>query len=668
MSAASPSVLVVVAASSIALTATPAAPVYGQAVQLTASVVPATATGTVQFQDGATPLGPMPLTNGTAVLNISSLTGGAHSITATYSGDAANAGSTSAPVAVTVAKASSLISLASSQNPSPSGQAITFTVATAPGAATGTVQLMDGATVLATLSSVNASASVTLGVGRHTVTAVYSGDTNFNGATSAPVSQLVTGATATSVSASPASSTFGQAVQVTASVTPAAATGTVQFLDGGAAIGSAAIQGGTASLSVSTLTVGAHAITAVYSGDGAGYLGSTAAAVTATVSKAAAIATLTASANPVAAGQAVTLGASVSPAGATGTVQFLDGASSLGVVTLNQGAASLATSALAAGSHSLTVVYSGDATHVAATSAGLTLSVVKTATAAALATSLSPSIYGQSVTFTAQVSPAAATGSIQFKDGSSLLGTVTMSGGAAALAVSSLPVGTHSITATYSGDANFTGSASSALAQGVTPAAPGNLTATAVSASQINLAWTASGTSGVTYNVYSSTTSGFTPSAANQIATGLAATSYSHTGLAASTVHYYVVTAQRTAVESAASNQAGATTQSGVACHVGYSVTSQWNVGFGTAVTIKNTGSKPINGWTLTWTWAGNQQITQAWNSSYTQNGKNASLVNMSYNANIAAGATLSGMGFNGSYSGTNTAPTAFYVNGTLCQ
>jgi cellulose 1,4-beta-cellobiosidase len=201
------------------------------------------------------------------------------------------------------------------------------------------------------------------------------------------------------------------------------------------------------------------------------------------------------------------------------------------------------------------------------------------------------------------------------------------------------------------------------------PSAPSNLTATAASSSQISLAWTASPTSGVTYNVYSSTTSGFTPSSGNRIATGVTAASYSHTGLAPSSVHYYLVTAQNSAGESIPSNQAGATTlASGVACQVVYTVTTQWNVGFGTAITIKNTGSTVINGWNLTWKWAGNQQITQAWNSGYTQNGKNASLTNLSWNPTIAPGATLSGMGFNASYSGTNTAPTAFYVNGTLCQ
>jgi hypothetical protein len=146
-------------------------------------------------------------------------------------------------------------------------------------------------------------------------------------------------------------------------------------------------------------------------------------------------------------------------------------------------------------------------------------------------------------------------------------------------------------------------------------------------------------------------------------------TSYAHTGLAPSTTRYYLVTAQNANGESAVSNQASATTAPvTVSCKVNYTVTTQWNVGFGTAITIKNTGSAPINGWQLTWAWPGNQQITQSWNSNYSQTGQNATLTNESYNATIAAGATLSGMGFNGSYSGSNNSPTAFYVNGTRCQ
>jgi cellulose 1,4-beta-cellobiosidase len=76
----------------------------------------------------------------------------------------------------------------------------------------------------------------------------------------------------------------------------------------------------------------------------------------------------------------------------------------------------------------------------------------------------------------------------------------------------------------------------------------------------------------------------------------------------------------------------------------------------------------PVNGWNLTWTWAGNQKITQSWDSTYSQIGANAELTNTSYDATLGIGATINGIGFNASYSGTNTTPTAFYLNGTVCK
>jgi hypothetical protein len=349
-------------------------------------------------------------------------------------------------------------------------------------------------------------------------------------------------------------------------------------------------------------------------------------------------------------------------------VQFLDGAASLGTATVASGSATLAISTLAVGAHSITAVYGGSATYLTSTSAAVAQTVNKAASSVTLTSSVNPSTAGQSVTFTATVSPAAATGTVQFLDGAASLGTAPVASGSAALALSTLASGVHSITGVYSGATNYAGSTSAAVNQTVLPGAPTKLTAAAASSAQINLAWTASPTSGVTYNVYSSTSSGFTPSGANRIATGLTATSYSNTGLSPSTTHYYLVTAQNSAGESAVSNQASATTAAGLSCHVAYSVTSQWNNGFGAALTIKNTGSAAIGGWNLTWTWPGNQQITQSWNASYTQKGANASLTNASYNGTIAAGATVSGIGFNASYSGTNPAPPAFSVNGTLCK
>ncbi|HEV3202381.1 MAG TPA: Ig-like domain repeat protein [Bryobacteraceae bacterium] len=645
----------------------------GQSVQLTASVTPVSATGTVQFLDGATVLGTSTVSGGTASLTAANLAVGTHSITAVYSGDAGNSGSTSSAVTVSVSKAGASVTLGSSPNPSGSGQAVTFTATVTPAAATGSVQFLDGATAIgtATLSGGTATlGTAALASGNHTMTAVYSGDSNYNGATSTSVTQTVTKApTSTTVSASSGTITLGQSVQLTASVTATSATGTVQFLDGATVIGTSALSGGAASLTAANLAVGSHSITAVYGGD-AGNAGSTSAPVTVSVSKAGASVTLGSSPNPSGSGQAVTFTATVTPAGATGSVQFLDGATAIGTAALSGGTASLSTAALAAGSHSITAVYSGDTNYNGATSGALA-QTVKAVTTTTLSANKSTAVAGQTVTFTATVSPAAATGNVQFLDGATAIGTVALSGGSAVLAVSNLAVGSHSVTASYGGAAGYAGSASSAVGVTITaapPAAPSNLVATAASSSQINLTWTASATSGVTYNVYASGTAGFTPSAGNRIASGVTVTSYAHTGLAASATWYYVVTAQNANGESAVSNQAGATTAAGASCKVTYTVTNQWNVGFGTAITIKNTGPAPITGWQLTWKWLGNQQITQSWNSNYSQTGQNATLTNASWNPTIAAGATLSGMGFNGSYSGSNNSPAAFYLNGTKCQ
>ena len=101
------------------------------------------------------------------------------------------------------------------------------------------------------------------------------------------------------------------------------------------------------------------------------------------------------------------------------------------------------------------------------------------------------------------------------------------------------------------------------------------------------------------------------------------------------------------------------------ACTVTYSTTSQWTGGFTASVTIA-AGSSAINGWTLDFTFPGNQQITDAWNGVESQSGENVTISNESYNAAIPAEGSTS-LGFQGTWSTSDAVPTSFTVNGTTC-
>jgi endoglucanase len=108
---------------------------------------------------------------------------------------------------------------------------------------------------------------------------------------------------------------------------------------------------------------------------------------------------------------------------------------------------------------------------------------------------------------------------------------------------------------------------------------------------------------------------------------------------------------------------------SGFACHIGYTISSQWGGGFGAAITINNTGTTAISSWTLTWAFANGQTVTQLWNGTETQSGANVTVKSLSYNGSISPGGSYTGMGFNGTWNNTtNAVPTSFAVNGTACK
>ena len=376
-----------------------------------------------------------------------------------------------------------LVSLISSLSPSALGQAVTFTATVKPasgsGIPAGTVTFNDGATALGTGTLNGGTATFVtsgLGAGVHSITAVYGGDANFGGGTSPVLMQTVNkAASSTSVTSSNNSSNRGAAVTFTATVTSSATgtpTGTVTFQDGASTLGTGTLSGRRATFTTSGLGTGAHSITAIYSGD-ANFTGSTSPILTQTIGKAASSTSVFSSNNPSIIGTAVTLTASVtSPVTGTltGTVTFQDGTSALGTGTLSGGAATFTISGLTGGTHSITAVYSGDASFAGGTSPALMQTVNKVGDSTSVASSNNPSIFGSAVTFTATVTSSATsipTGTVTFQDGAATLGTGMLSGGNATLATSALVGGVHSITAIYGGDANFANSTSPGLTQTV---------------------------------------------------------------------------------------------------------------------------------------------------------------------------------------------------------
>jgi hypothetical protein len=235
--------------------------------------------------------------------------------------------------------------------------------------------------------------------------ATYQGDANCTGSTSSSVSVTVTQAsTTTTVSASPNQTQFGQSVTLTAALqlqfsgTP---TGTITFLDGSTSLGTANVSNNAASLSISTLAVGGHVITAQYSGDS--NFQASSGTITETVSTDATTTTLTSGTNPSSYGQAVTYTVSTSfvlsnlgtPAG---LVTLYDGSTVLSSGYLSKGSVQFTVSSAIAGTHSITAQYAGTSNYAASTSAALTQAVNPSATTLSVSASPNPSSVGQSVT------------------------------------------------------------------------------------------------------------------------------------------------------------------------------------------------------------------------------------------------------------------------------
>jgi uncharacterized protein (TIGR03437 family) len=372
---------------------------------------------------------------------------------------------------LTIGKAATTIVFSNSGN---SLTAIVSPLSPGAGTPTGTVQFLNGATVLGTITLSGSQATLTNPPAGASVTAVYSGDTNFNGASSATgVSSSQSTLSSVSITSSLNPTSLGQPVTFTITVSGSGSTstptGTIQLYDGTTLIATLTLSGAQATFSTASLGGGSHNIIAKYSGDSTfptaqGIYGQVVFAT----------ATMTITATPLSAvyGSAITVTATVGPStppvgfsAPGGQVNFTEGNTALGSATLSSGTASFALPLLSVGTHVITGTYAGDGTW---TSTARTVTV--TITIASSMTNLSVALNqaGQAV-LTAAVSAVAPgtgapTGSVQFKDTLSgvVVATAPLSNGSAATNLA-IAAANRPLAAFYPGDTNFQSSTSVSL-------------------------------------------------------------------------------------------------------------------------------------------------------------------------------------------------------------
>jgi len=285
-------------------------------------------------------------------------------------------------ILLNVGPRATLTSLVSLLNPSSYGQPATFaaTLTTQGNAApTGTVTFMDGYSVLGTRALRGGVATFTtriLTADTHSITAHYYGNANFGPSNSSVLPQVVNAAaTATSLSSWSSHSVYGQQIKLRAVVLPSYSgkpAGTVTFYDGTTPLASVTLNGGRASLTISTLATGVHSLTAAYAGSNA-FAPSTSAGLIETVESSRVAIGLTSNANPAPVNQSVTFSVVVSGAADIpgGSVTFMQGSTLLGTVPLVNGQASFPASFAEAGSFSIVAEYSGDQNYLARNSAAV---------------------------------------------------------------------------------------------------------------------------------------------------------------------------------------------------------------------------------------------------------------------------------------------------------
>jgi hypothetical protein len=505
---------------------------YGDLVTFTATVTTTgtvTPTGVVKFFDGVTQIGTGTLdVNGQTTLQTSSLIAGRHSITVTYPGDPNNGPSSSSPpypqvvnkatpaitwatpaaitygtplsstqldatsggvaggfvytpaagailaagtptlsvtftptdttdyesvtttVTLNVNQATPSLSVHSNGTPSSFGGSVIFT-ATASSGITGTVTFLDGGSPIGTGTLTGTTATFTttsLAVGPHNITASWPGNSNYNPITSSIFIQTVNKANSVIVWATPAAITYGTALSGTQ--LDASTTTTPGAFSYSPALGA-------------VLTAGPQTLTATFTPTDTTDYNTVNTTVTLTVNKATAIITWAAPA-------AINYGTALSGVQLDATVT-----GGTGTLTYNPAAGAI----LGAGPHTLSVTFNPtDTVDYNTVNDSVQLTVNKATPTLFVVSSGSPSNYGGSVTFTATIS-AGPTGTVTFLDGGNSIGTGAIAGTTATFTITTLTMGTHTITVSWPGNGNYNSVTSISIPQ-VVNATPTTTTVIAV--------------------------------------------------------------------------------------------------------------------------------------------------------------------------------------------
>ncbi len=385
-----------------------------------------------------------------------SLDAGTYPVTATYSGDSNYNGTVATGASFTVTAAD--VSFTESAAPSSVAYGTSDTVSTTglPADATGTVTFTSGGNTLcvATLPAVSCQTSTSLAAGTYPVTATYSGCSDYHGGVATGATFTVTQADPSMTeSASPATISYGTQDTLSASGLPGDATGTVTFSSHGSALCTLTLPA-TNCETAATLAPGVYPVSAVYSGDG-NYDGLTATGASFTVIKADVFLTETASPLTIVYGSTDTLAAAGLPAGATGTLTFTSGTTTLCTATLT--ATSCATAAtLTPATYPVTASYSGDVNDSSATATGAQFTVIKADTHMTVVVSPTETVPDAPVTLWVTGLPTGVSGTVTFTYGTTVLCIATLPATSCTTTVT-LPPGTYDVKAVYSGDADYNG-------------------------------------------------------------------------------------------------------------------------------------------------------------------------------------------------------------------